>query len=387
MGTCRAFLCWEGGSDVEKEGFAPLGLGGGSMNRRDLLRRAGIGGAAIASLPFIAAACDEEEGGGGNGGSAAGAAGNFPETPDYNFVFVNHVTTNPFFVPTIYGLQDAAALLNIPEPQWTGSETAVTGEMVDAMSTAISGNADGIAVAVVDTEAFNDPIQEALDAGIPVISYNADGAGLGSTPRLAYVGQDLFGSGVEMGNRIVELVPEGPVALFIATPGQLNIQPRIDGAVQAIKDSGAPIQYEEIETGAELPDELDRIEAYYNGHKDVRGMFAVDAGSTQGTAQIMEKYDLASQGVSAGGYDLLPETLRLIQDGHMNFTIDQQPYLQGFYPVFQMFVWKISGGLSGPAETNTGLLFVTEENVAGYLETSSRFEGDSEEQKILEPAS
>jgi simple sugar transport system substrate-binding protein len=52
-----------------------------------------------------------------------------------------------------------------------------------------------------------------------------------------------------------------------------------------------------------------------------------------------------------------------------------------------MFVWKISGGLSGPAETNTGLLFVTEENVAGYLETSSRFEGDSEEQKILEPAS
>ena len=366
---------------MEKEGFAPF-VTGRKINRRDLLRRAAIGGA-VASLPLIAAACDDD----GEPTGASAQAGNFPETPDYNFVFVNHVTTNPFFVPTIYGLQDAAALLNIPEPQWTGSEESVVGEMVDAMNTAISGNVDGIAVAVVDADAFSDPIQRALDEGIPVVSYNADGTGLGSTPRLSYVGQDLFGSGVEMGKRIVDEVGEGPVALFIATPGQLNIQPRIDGAIQAIEDSGAPIQYEQIETGAELTEELDRIEAYYNGHTDVRGMFAVDAGSTQGTAQIMEKYDLAAQGVKAGGYDLLEETLRLISEGHMDFTIDQQPYLQGFYPVFQLFVWQISGGLSGPAETNTGLLFVTQDNVAGYLETASRFEGDSEEQKILEATS
>ena len=38
-------------------------------------------------------------------------------------------------------------------------------------------------------------------------------------------------SGQEMGKRIVDLVGEGDVALFIATPGSLNIQPRIDGAI------------------------------------------------------------------------------------------------------------------------------------------------------------
>src|SRR5665809_30869 len=113
--------------------------------------------------------------------------------------------------------------------------------MVDAMNTAISGDADGIAVAVVDTEAFTGPIQDALDAGIPVVSYNADGTGLGSTARLAYVGQDLYGSGFEMGNRIVEEVGEGPVVLFIDTPGQLKIQTRTDGAANAIKESGAPV--------------------------------------------------------------------------------------------------------------------------------------------------
>jgi len=391
VGTVRGWasggaLWVEGGPEVGKEDFAPLGFSSSRFSRRDLLRRAAVGGA-VASIPFLAAACDEDEGGGGGGsGDSSASVGNFPETPDYNFVFVNHVTTNPFFVPTIYGLQDASALLGIPEPQWTGSETSDVQEMVDAMNTAVSGDADGIAVAVVDTEAFGGPIQDALDAGIPVVSYNADGTGLGSTARLAYVGQDLYGSGFEMGKRIVEDVGEGPVVLFIATPGQLNIQPRIDGAADAIKESGAPIEFEEIPTGAELPEELSAIEAYYNGHKDVKGMYAVDAGSTQGVAQIMEKFDLAAAGVKAGGYDLLPETLQLISDGHMDFTIDQQPYLQGFYPVFQLFVYKISGGLSGVAETNTGLLFVTADNVAGYLETESRFEGDAEEQKILEPA-
>jgi simple sugar transport system substrate-binding protein len=358
------------------------------MNRRDLLRRAALGGA-LASMPLLAAACDPGESptsGSSGGGTEAGAVGNFPETPDYEFVFVNHVTTNPFFVPTRYGIQDACAMLGIPEAQWTGSETSDIQEMVEATNTAVSGGADGIAVAVVSPDAFNDPMQQAIDQGTPVVSYNADGEGLGTNPRLAYIGQDLFGSGVEMGKRIVEEVKEGPVALFIATPGQANIQPRIDGAQQAIKQSGANIQASQITTGAELPEELAKIESYYNGHKDVKGMFAVDAGSTQGVAQVMDKFSLQDQGVVGGGYDLLPQTLELIDKGVLSFTIDQQPYLQGFYPVIQMFLYKISGGLSGPAETNTGLLFVTQENVAGYLENTSRFEGDSEEQKILEPA-
>ena len=83
-------------------------------------------------------------------------------------------------------------------------------------------------------------------------------------------------------------------------------------------------------------------------------MFAVDAGSTQGVGEMMKQFELAKKGVHAGGYDLLPRTLQLIQDGHLDFTIDQQPYLQGFYTVMQMFTFLGSGGLIGPADTNTG---------------------------------
>ena len=351
-------------------------------------RRKFLAAGALASAGLALSGCrsSEEAGQGGGGGGGGGAGfGNFPETPEYNFVFINHVTTNPFFTATRYGIEDAEALVGTTS-QWTGSEESVVQEMVDQMNTAISGGADGIAVSVIDPTAFNDPIQNALDQDIPVIAYNANGSVEQENPALAYVGQDLFLSGVEMGRRIVEIVEEGLVALFIATPGELNIQPRIDGAIQAIEESGADIEVEDIATGPTLPEELNRIDAYYQGHQDIAGMFAVDAGSTQGVAQVMERYDLAEQGVRAGGYDLLTPTLELMSEGHIDFTIDQQPYLQGFLPVLQLYLYKISGGLTGPAETNTGLIFVTPETVDQFLETESRFEGDSEEQQVLDPS-
>ena len=136
-----------------------------------------------------------------------------------------------------------------------------------------------------------------------------------------------------------------------------------------------------IATGADLNGELAKIDAYYLGHKGLKGMFAVDAGSTQGVAQVMQKYGLAKKGVKAGGYDLLPTILKLIDTGHMHFTIDQQPYLQGFYPVMQLFWLKYSGGLVAPSDTNTGILFVTKANVKPYLTTKTRYHGSSNKQK------
>jgi simple sugar transport system substrate-binding protein len=311
--------------------------------------------------------------------AASDQTGMLPSHPKWNFVFVNHVTTNPFFVPTQYGIADACSALGC-KWQWTGSKTSVASEMVNAFNTAIAAKVDAIAVSLVDLHAFNDPVKKALDAGIPVFSYNADATG---NDRLAYIGQDLYASGQALGRRIADLVGEGTVAGFIATPGQLNIQPRLDGAKDAIKASGKNITLDEIATGPTVNEEVSRVDAYYVGHKDIKGMFAVDAGSTMSVAATMKKYGLAKQGLHAGGFDLLPATLDGIAGGHLDFTIDQQPYLQGFYTVMEMAMFKLSGGLTGPAEINTGLKFVTADNVAPYRSTKSRFEGNSDEEKVL----
>jgi simple sugar transport system substrate-binding protein len=341
---------------------------------RAFSRRTALTGVAAGAAAFVLDACGGDDSSSKTSKAAAGtpASGIFGEQGKFKFTFVNHVTTNPFFVPTKYGADDACKLLGCSY-QWTGSESSNVNEMVNAFNSAVSAKVDGIAVALVDLKAFNGPIKKALDAGIPVLGYNADAPDSG---RLAYIGQDLFVSGQEMGKRIVDLVGSGDVALFIATPGSLNIQPRIDGAIDSIKKSGGGITYHTVATGAAVPKELSTIDAYWLGHKDTKGMFAVDAGSTQGVAQVIKKYNIHDK-VKGGGYDLLTPTIELLQAGQIDFTIDQQPYLQGFLPVLELYMYKASQTLTGIADVNTGLKFLDKETVKPYVSTKSRYEGSS----------
>ena len=351
--------------------------------RRKLLRGTGLVSATAAASALLAAC--SSTGSSGSTSTASSAAGNFPTTPPWKFTFVNHVTTNPFFVPTQYGLADAAALLGLPKPAWTGSATSSVPEMVSATNAAISAKANGIAVAVISSTAFTAPVKNAMNAGIPVVSYNADGnVGDPGTNRLAYIGQDLFVSGQALGQRIAASMPSGGDAVgFIATPGTANIQPRIDGAKQAIGASGKNIKFTSVASGAALSQENTTINAYVLAHKStLKGIFAVDAGSTQTVGQMIAKYSLTGK-VASGGFDLTPVTLSGIKAGNLDFTIDQQPYLQGFLPVLSLYLFNLSGGLVNPPETNTGLTFVTKANVGPYLNTTSRYEGSSTEQKYI----
>src|SRR5918994_282013 len=251
--------------------------------------RTALTGGAAGLVATVIAACggDGDKPGTSAAQSGTPASGVFGEKEGMKFTFVNHVTTNPFFVPTRYGAEDACKLVNCSF-QWTGSESANVNEMVNAFNSAITAKADGI------------------------------------------------------------------------------------------KQSGAPIKIDTIATGAALPKELSTVDAYYVGHKDIKGMFAVDAGSTQAVAQVIQKYKLRDKGVKGGGYDLLEPTMNLLADGQLDFTIDQQPYLQGFYPVMELFLYQASKTLTGVAEVNTGLKFLTKETVVPYVTTKSRYEGNSE---------
>src|ERR1700752_1259700 len=132
---------------MKKTDFSPST----GLTRRQAIRRA-AGAGALASLSSLA----------GFGVTSAEAAeealGKFPKHPQWKFVFVNHVTTNPFWVPLRYGAEDACSLLGTTF-QWTGSEKSIATEMVDAFNTAVSGKADGIAVSLVDPSEFNDPVE------------------------------------------------------------------------------------------------------------------------------------------------------------------------------------------------------------------------------------
>ncbi|MDX6340295.1 MAG: simple sugar transport system substrate-binding protein [Trebonia sp.] len=354
-------------------------------SRRKLLAGTGLVSAAGAATALLSACTSASSSGTVKitESGAAAVAGNFPKTPAWKFWFVNHADTNEFFTPTKYGYADAAALLGLPTPNWGGDPNSNEANMINYMKSAMSAKADGIALAAISDTAFTGTVSQAMDSGIPVLTYNADGSYKNGVPsigtnRLAYVGQALYISGQVMGEQIKTLVPGGGrIAIFIATPGTGNIQPRYDGAKAAL---GSAYQIDEIATttvdGTELSDE----KSYLLGHKStLKGAFAVDSGSTANLAAA-----LAGSGVTvpAGGFDTDPRTLNALQAGKVNFTIFQDPYQQGFLPVLYMYLYNLSGGQLAPPDTDTGLTVLNKGNVGQFLK-NSRFQGGASAQAYL----
>ena len=356
------------------------------VTRRRLIEGTGLVSASAAAAALLAAC---SSGSSSNAATAKNVTGNFPKTPSWKFTFVNHVTDNAFFTPTQYGFADAAALLGIATPTWTGATSTqpTVPTMVSSLNSAIAASSDGIATTVVDPNAFVAPIAKALAAGIPVLTYNANGAVNNPTNGMAYIGQELYVSGQAVGTRIAAKMPHGGTACgIIAQPGSLNIQPRLDGANAAILAAGKGLKILHtagFDSGASQTQETTSIPAFIQGNgSKLQGVFAVDGGSTALLGPALAKYGLAGK-VSSGGFDLEPATLTAIAAGNLDFTIDQSPYLQGFLPTLYMYLYKLSGGLVSPPATDTGLTFVTKANVAPYSKPSSRYEGSTKAQKLL----
>jgi len=360
-------------------------------SRRRLLQGTGLVSAAGAASALLAACTSSSSSSSGtvkiSQSAAAAVAGSFPKTPGWKFWFVNHADTNEFFTPTKYGYADAAALLGLPTPNWGGDPNSNEANMINYMKSALSAKADGIALAAISNTAFTGVVSQAMSGGTPVISYNADGVYLNGaaeigTNRLAYVGQALYLSGQAMGEQIKTLVPGGGhIAIFIATPGTGNIQPRFDGAKAVL---GSSYQVDEIATTTVDATELSTEKSYLLGHKStLKGAFAVDSGSTANLAAA-----LAGAGVSipSGGFDTDPRTLSGVQSGKVNFTIFQDPYLQGFLPVLYMYLYNLSGGQIAPPDTDTGLTVLNKGNVSQFLKNSRFQGGSSAEQYLPRPA-
>jgi simple sugar transport system substrate-binding protein len=346
--------------------------------RRRLLKGTGLVSATAAASALLAA-CGSSSTAGTKNSGAKDVAGNFPKTPYWQFWFVNHVTTNSFFVPTQYGFADAAALLGLPVPKWTGSTTSVAAQMVAQINAAVAAKAAGIATTLIDSSSFTAPVGAAMSAGIPVLSYNADGlVSKSGVPdigcnRLAYVGQALYTSGQQLGTRIMSLIPSpGDVVIFIETPGQGNIQPRYDGAASILTPAGYTVA--EIATTTVPATILANEKAYLLAHKSVKGAFAVDSTSTSFLAQALAETGMSS--LPNGGFDTVPQTLTNISDGKTGFTIYQDPYLQGFLPTLYLYLYNISGGTLPPSDTDTGLSFITKSNLAEFNK-SSRYQGST----------
>jgi simple sugar transport system substrate-binding protein len=347
------------------------------ISRRQLLGSAALagGGLAVGSAlggvsPAFAAA-------------AAAASNPYPSHPTWTFTLVNHVTTSEFFVPTRYGAQDACDLFNC-KYQWVGSVNSIVSEMVDAFNAAIDAKVAGIGVPVIDGNAFIAPTNRALAAGIPVIAYNtaAPTTTANKNLQMAYIGQSLFQAGQLMGQQILDKIDKGNIVVFNPSPGSLNLQSRANGIADVIKKSGKPITVDNVASAATLAQAVAAVKAYYAGHPSVDGMLCVDTLTMVGIIEVMQEHNLKGK-IVTGSFDTIPQVVSGITSGYVDFTIYQQPYLQGFLPIMELFLYKLSGGLNIPSSVETGLSLITKSNIGQFSKYTDRYEGSSAAQKVI----
>ena len=244
------------------------------LDRRQMLKRAGLGAAALAvpsavmATPAMGAVAD------------AVAADSFIKShPKWKFVFVNHVTTNPFFVPTIYGAQDACSLLG-SSYQWTGSKTSDISEMVNAFNAGIAAQGRRHLGLPRVPDGVQQPDEQGSGQGHPGAQLQRrcpEQTGWRTSARISTCRATAWVSGSSAWSRAATSRSSSP-RRGSSTSSRASTASRLRSRSSARARSRRRV----TATGALLPDELAKVEAYYLGHKGVKGMFAVDAGYDTG---------------------------------------------------------------------------------------------------------
>lgn len=269
-----------------------------------------------------------------------------------------------FFVPAVNGAQEAAELWGVDlDIQYANSDPVMQNNLIE---TAVANQVDGIAVIIQDDDAFDESVCAAMDAGIPVVSFNVDDSqGAAGNCRMAFMGQNFIETGYLIATRMIEDhgMGEGDhVLLSVEAPEAVYAVQRAEGSARALDEAG--ITWELIGTGFNLADAQTMTVQYLLGHPETDAIIGLGSVNlTVAPAAVSE----AGMDIPMGGFDLTADIIAGIEDGTITATVDQQPYSQGFYAITQLVLY-LKHSLY-PSDMNTGGLgLVDASNVASVKE-------------------
>jgi simple sugar transport system substrate-binding protein len=238
---------------------------------------------------------------------------------------------------------------------------------VEIIRRAIAEGYDGLAVSIIDPVAFDGVIQEAMDSGIPVVAFNVDDQ---ATPnaRLSSVNQKLYQAGGSLAEHLLPDIPDSAqVLLTMHDKGISALEDRLKGILDILKDR--KVKPTVIVTGNDSAKGADVIIRALTDNPEIRIVIGTGQADTEAAGMAIERQS-AGRGYWAAGFDLSPKTLELIRAGHIRCTVDQQPYVQGFYPVVQLTHYLRFG--IRPSDVDAGAAIIDASNVGRVLELSKQ---------------
>jgi len=136
----------------------------------------------------------------------------------------------PVFDYARIGGERAGAALGV-EVIYRGPDRADELRQKEILESFITQKVDGIAISVLNASFLTSTIDKAVDAGIPVITWDSDAP---DSKRMAFYGVDDFRSGQIMGEETAKLLNGKGTVAFITSLGANNLQRRLDGARESL---------------------------------------------------------------------------------------------------------------------------------------------------------
>ena len=173
--------------------------------------------------------------------SAGAPAAAHPALKDnkITIAWIPKALNNPVFEIGRVGAEKKAAELPPRRPYkveivYTASVKSDIAEQSAVMEDVIAKGVDAIGVSCNDPTGCEDPIKKAQDAGIEVMTWDSDSPKSG---RFTYLGVDNYEGGKAAAQLLVATMGEkGNVALLTGVPGAFNLEERIRGFKDGIKD-------------------------------------------------------------------------------------------------------------------------------------------------------
>ena len=260
---------------------------------------------------------------------------------------------------------------------FTQTEGAVQEQLAN-MEAALARQPDAILTSIVDNTALDEIIQRARDAGVIVIGVNVDDLeGAAGNARQAFIGQGFLPAGYSLGEAQSANFPaEGPIKVLVgvSAPGQNWSEQRAQGVMNFLEDYKAAnpdreIAWERIDSGTDLATVGDRVGAYLGANPDTTAYF--DTGFWHAAvARVLADRGVEPGKVLLGGFDLVPEVVEQMKTGYVQVQVDQQPYMQGFMPVMQVYLSKTVG--LAPADIDTGQGIITPDMADSIMELAAQ---------------
>ncbi|MGW1891433.1 sugar ABC transporter substrate-binding protein [Streptomyces sp. NPDC002004] len=327
------------------------------------MRRARTAAAVIAAMA-LAAGCSSSGGkaseDGSGGGSGGGKAAN---TPRLKIAMVTHSGEGDTFWDIVQsGAKQAAAKDNV---QFLYSNDKEANGQAQLVQSAIDKKVDGLIVTLAKPEAMKDVLAKAEAAGIPVVTINSGAEFSRKFGALTHIGQDESVAGEAVGD---ELNKRGlkKALCVIHEQGNVSLEQRCAGVKKTFKGSVENLNVE----GTNAPAAQSSVEAKLQASKGIDAVVAL--GAPIAALAVKAKDDAGSK-AEIDTFDLNAEVVKRLKAKEVGFAVDQQPYLQGYLAVDELWLYKTNANvIGGGRPVLTGPQIITGKDVPALEKYTAR---------------